>query len=87
MEMGKPLKESLGEVTKTVRFLNFFAENTQKYMEATKINDTGDKDVRIVYEPIGVIAAIKPWNIPLQTPIWGIAPALMAGCVNCIARC
>ncbi len=80
LEMGKPIKESSAEVAKTIAFLNFFAENTYKYMLPSKIEDTGLKDTKIVYEPRGAIAAIKPWNLPLATPIWTIAPALMTGC-------
>ena len=80
LEMGKPIKESSGEVAKTTRFLHFFVENTSKYMLSSSIQDAGAKDARIVYEPMGVVAAIKPWNLPLQTPIWAIAPALMTGC-------
>lgn len=43
------------------------------------IKDVPDKDVKIINEPYGVVALIKPWNMPLQTPIWAMAPALMAG--------
>jgi acyl-CoA reductase-like NAD-dependent aldehyde dehydrogenase len=80
LEMGKPIKDSSAEVTKTVRFLRFFAEHTAEYMRPSPIKYADPKDAKIVYEPIGVVAAIKPWNLPLQTPIWAIAPALMTGC-------
>lgn len=43
------------------------------------INEIPEKDIKIVCEPYGVVALIKPWNMPLQTPIWSMAPALMAG--------
>jgi len=79
-EMGKPIKESAGEVTKTSNFLKFFAEKAEGYMLDSSIQDTGEKEAKIIYEPIGSVAAIKPWNLPLQTPIWAIGPALMSGC-------
>lgn len=80
LEMGKPIIESKAEVERSISFLNYFAENTQKYMLPTKIEDIGSKDAKIIYEPRGVVAAIKAWNLPLATPISAIAPALMTGC-------
>lgn len=82
-EMGRPLTESLPEVTKSVKFIRAFAEKAESMLADFVINDVPGKDVRIVNEPYGVVALIKPWNMPLQTPIWSIAPALMAG--NAIA--
>lgn len=82
-EMGRPLSESLPEVTKSVKFIRSFADKAESMLADFIINDVPGKDVKIVNEPYGVVALIKPWNMPLQTPIWSMAPALMAG--NAIA--
>lgn len=82
-EMGRPLSESLPEVTKSIKFIRSFADNAEKMLSDFIINEIPEKDIKIVCEPYGVVALIKPWNMPLQTPIWAMAPALMAG--NAIA--
>lgn len=82
-EMGRPLSESLPEVTKSVRFIRSFADRAESMLSNFIITDVPNKDIKIISEPYGVVALIKPWNMPLQTPIWSIAPALMAG--NAIA--
>jgi len=78
-EMGRPLSESLPEVTKSVKFIRSFADNAERMLSAHVISEVAGKDVKIVSEPYGVVALIKPWNMSLQTPIWSMAPALMAG--------
>lgn len=78
-EMGRPLTESIPEVTKSARFLRYFADNTEMLLNDEIIDGVVNKDVRLVFEPYGVVALIKPWNMPLQTPVWALAPALMAG--------
>lgn len=82
-EMGRPLSESLPEVTKSVKFIRAFADKAENMLSDFIIRDVPEKDVKIINEPYGVVALIKPWNMPLQTPIWSMAPALMAG--NAIA--
>lgn len=82
-EMGRPLSESLPEVTKSVKFIRTFADKAESMLSDFIIRDVPGKDIKIVNEPYGVVALIKPWNMPLQTPIWSMAPALMAG--NAIA--
>lgn len=82
-EMGRPLSESLPEVTKSVKFIRTFADKAESMLSDFIIRDVPGKDIKIINEPYGVVALIKPWNMPLQTPIWSMAPALMAG--NAIA--
>lgn len=79
-EQGKPLGESLGEVSRSVKETRFTAT------EAFRINGStfpSEKDHAVsssTRHPIGVIAAITPWNFPLITPIRKIIPALAYGC-------
>lgn len=82
-EMGRPLSESLPEVSKSIKFIRSFADKAEQMLSDFVISEVPEKDVRIICEPYGVVALIKPWNMPLQTPIWSMAPALMAG--NAIA--
>jgi acyl-CoA reductase-like NAD-dependent aldehyde dehydrogenase len=78
-EQGKPLAEGIGEAGRAGFIFKFFAG------EALRIS--GDKvdsvrpgiDVEVTREPLGVIAAITPWNFPLAIPAWKIAPALAFG--------
>ena len=78
-EMGRPLTESLPEVAKSIKFIRSFADNAERMLADFVITEVPGKDVKIVTEPYGVVALIKPWNMSLQTPIWAMAPALMAG--------
>ncbi len=78
-EMGRPLSESLPEVLKSIKFIRSFADKAEQMLSDFIINEIPEKDIRIVCEPYGLVALIKPWNMPLQTPIWSMAPALMAG--------
>ena len=79
LEMGRPLTESIPEVVKSARFLRYFASDAEKLLANEEISGVANKTVNLVFEPYGVVALIKPWNMSLQTPIWSIAPALMAG--------
>ncbi len=79
-EQGKPVTEARGEVVYAASFTEFFAE------EAKRINGetipTFKKDARIVCikQPIGVVAAITPWNFPAAMITRKVSPALAAGC-------
>ena len=77
-EMGKPIKESLPEVAKCARALEYYSENGPKFLnpEVTKTDAT---DSYVAFEPLGVIGSIMPWNFPLWQCIRFAAPALMAG--------
>jgi aldehyde dehydrogenase (NAD+) len=78
-EQGKPLADGIGEAARAGAIFKFFAG------EALRI--VGDKldsvrpgiDVEVTREPLGVVAAITPWNFPLAIPAWKIAPALAFG--------
>ena len=75
-EQGKPLGEATVEVYGAAMWLQYFAG-----LEIPKqvIQDDGAAHVEVVQRPLGVVAAITPWNFPLILASWKIAPALVAG--------
>jgi len=77
LEEGKTLKDSRFEVNRN--YLKFYGALAFKI--AGKSLQSADPNTRIytVKEPLGVVAAITPWNFPLSTPLWKISPALAAG--------
>lgn len=79
-EQGKPLAEAAGEVDYAASFVEFFAEEAKRIYGETI--PTFKKDARIVCvkQPVGVVAAITPWNFPAAMIARKIAPALAAGC-------
>ncbi|MFC6313067.1 NAD-dependent succinate-semialdehyde dehydrogenase, partial [Paraburkholderia dipogonis] len=80
MEQGKPLAEARGEVAYGASYVAWFAdEATRIYGDLIPQQQRG-KRMSAVKEPVGVIAAITPWNFPLAMIARKIAPALAAGC-------
>src|ERR1043165_7379610 len=80
MENGKPLAQSVGEVGMTVDHLRWFAEEGRRAYGRVIPHQTDGKRNIVVKTPIGVVAAISPWNFPLVLSVRKIAPALAAGC-------
>ncbi len=79
-ETGKPPAESERDCERAAQALNFFAENAPSYLAPELQGFGGGTEIKLYFEPRGVIGAIKPWNFPLDLPLWScIAPALMAG--------
>ncbi|MHB1782420.1 MAG: aldehyde dehydrogenase family protein [Acidimicrobiales bacterium] len=76
-EEGKPLIEARSEVSNVAANLRYFAGMS---LVEESIYDDREAQVSVVRKPIGVVAAITPWNFPLGTAIAKIAPALAAGC-------
>ncbi|TRM88302.1 aldehyde dehydrogenase family protein [Sulfolobus sp. E3] len=79
LEEGKTLKDSMAEVTKSYNLLKFYGALAFKL--GGKTLPSADQNTRIftIKEPLGVVAAITPWNFPLSIPVWKVAPALAAG--------
>ncbi len=65
LEQGKPLGEARGEVTYGASFIEFFAEEAKRMAGETLPSHGADKRLMVLREPIGVVAAITPWNFPL----------------------
>lgn len=78
LDMGKPISSSLGDLAGTVACLRYQAECIDKLYG--EVAPTGESALGLVLrEPMGVVAAIVPWNFPLMMTSWKIAPALAAG--------
>ncbi|QDJ12222.1 hypothetical protein HVPorG_02801 (plasmid) [Roseomonas mucosa] len=77
-EMGKPLTESEGEVEKCAVTCEFYAANASRILE-DEVVPTSASESMIVYDPLGVVLAIMPWNYPFWQVIRFLAPALAAG--------
>jgi len=79
-EMGKPLAESKGEVQYAANFVKWFAEEGKRaYGRIIPTHDAG-KRLHVIKQPVGVVAAITPWNFPAAMITRKLAPALVAGC-------
>lgn len=79
-ECGKPLAESLGEVTYAASFIEWFAEEAKRAYGDTIPSFAAGKAVITLKEPVGTCAAITPWNFPLAMITRKAGPALAAGC-------
>ena len=76
-EQGKPLHEAADELNGAVGDLRYYA---QLSVPTDTVADTDDLVVQVLRRPMGVVAAITPWNFPVGTAVSKIAPALAAGC-------
>jgi len=79
-EQGKPLGESRGEVAYGAAFIEWFAEEGKRIYGDTIPQHQSDKRIVVIKEPIGVVAAITPWNFPNAMITRKVGPALAAGC-------
>jgi succinate-semialdehyde dehydrogenase/glutarate-semialdehyde dehydrogenase len=79
-EQGKPLSESRGEIGYAASFIDWFAEEARRVYGATIPSPWPDKRIVVTREPVGVCAAITPWNFPAAMITRKAAPALAAGC-------
>ncbi|HYA19777.1 MAG TPA: NADP-dependent succinate-semialdehyde dehydrogenase [Burkholderiales bacterium] len=80
-EQGKPLAEAKGEITYAASFIEWFAEEGKRIYGDTIPQNHSDKRLIVIREPVGVCAAITPWNFPAAMITRKVAPALAAGCV------
>jgi acyl-CoA reductase-like NAD-dependent aldehyde dehydrogenase len=78
-EQGKPLADGIGEAARAGAIFKFFAGETLRVGGERLDSVRPGIDVEIFREPVGVVAAITPWNFPLAIPAWKIAPALAFG--------
>jgi succinate-semialdehyde dehydrogenase/glutarate-semialdehyde dehydrogenase/succinyl-CoA reductase len=77
-EMGKPLKESIGEVEKCAWALEFYADHGDSFLSDEVLNTDARKSF-LTFEPLGVIGSIMPWNFPYWQALRFAAPCLMGG--------
>ncbi len=79
-EQGKPLAEAKGEVIYGAGFVEYYAEEAKRIYGETIPSHKADARIIVQREPIGVIAAITPWNFPIAMITRKVTPALAAGC-------
>ncbi len=79
-EQGKPLAEARGEVVYGASFIEWFAEQAKRVYGETIPTTDNNKRYIVIKQPIGVCAAITPWNFPIAMITRKVAPALAAGC-------
>ena len=79
-EQGKPLAESAGEITIGAAYVEWFAEEGKRVYGDVIPTIGNDRRLVVVKEPVGVCAAITPWNFPASMITRKVAPALAAGC-------
>jgi succinate-semialdehyde dehydrogenase/glutarate-semialdehyde dehydrogenase len=79
-EQGKPLAEAKGEVGYAASFIEWFAEEAKRIYGVTIPGHQADKRITVIKQPVGVTAAITPWNFPAAMITRKAAPALAAGC-------
>lgn len=80
LEQGKPLAESKGEVLHSADTFEWFAEEGKRAYGQIIPNSMAGKRHMVIKHPVGVVAAISPWNFPITLQSRKIAPALAAGC-------
>jgi aldehyde dehydrogenase (NAD+) len=78
-EQGKPLADGIGEAARAGMIFKFFAGEAVRLAGERLDSTRPGIDVEVTREPLGVVAAITPWNFPLAIPAWKIAPALAFG--------
>jgi len=79
-EMGKPLAEAKGEIAYSASFFTWFAEEAKRLYGETIPSQFAHKRLFAIRQPVGVVAAITPWNFPSAMLARKVAPALAAGC-------
>ncbi|MEH3022604.1 MAG: NADP-dependent succinate-semialdehyde dehydrogenase [Pseudomonas oryzihabitans] len=84
LEQGKPLAEAKGEITYAASFIEWFAEEAKRIYGDTIPGHQADKRILVIKQPIGVTAAITPWNFPTAMITRKAGPALAAGCTMVI---
>jgi succinate-semialdehyde dehydrogenase len=80
LEQGKPLSEARGEVDMSAKYILWFAEEARRIYGDIIPSPWKNRQLMVLHEPVGVVAAITPWNFPSSMLARKIGPALAAGC-------
>jgi len=79
IEEGKALKEALGEVDEGYDIVMYIAGEGRRLWSNVTTSEQPEKFAMVVRRPLGVVAAITPWNFPFSIPLWKIPPAIVSG--------
>ena len=79
-EQGKPITEARGEIAYAASFIEFFAEEAKRINGETLPSPKADGRIMVLRQPLGVVAAITPWNFPAAMIARKVGPALAVGC-------
>ncbi|WP_281413513.1 NAD-dependent succinate-semialdehyde dehydrogenase [Microvirga antarctica] len=79
-EQGKPLKEAKGEILYGAAFIEWYAEEAKRIYGETIPHNSDGRRLIVIHQPVGVCAAITPWNFPMAMITRKAGPALAAGC-------
>lgn len=79
-EQGKPMSEARGEITYGAGFVEFFAEQAKRVYGETIPSFKADARIVVLKQPVGVVAAVTPWNFPNAMITRKVSPALAVGC-------
>ena len=77
-EMGKPLKQGIGEIEKCIWLCNYFIGNSKNYLNDKIVRTRGQKSF-ITFKPLGLILGIMPWNFPFWQVFRFSVPSITAG--------
>jgi len=80
MEHGKPLGDARKEIKGAIDTLEYYAEEARRIAGEVAPSKSASMRSLVIRQPIGVVAAIAPWNYPVSLMAWKLAPALAAGC-------
>ncbi len=80
LEQGKPIREARAEIRYAAAFVNWFAEEAARTYGDVIPSNASDKRIMVLKQPVGVVAAITPWNFPAAMITRKVAPALAVGC-------
>ncbi|QIB34817.1 NAD-dependent succinate-semialdehyde dehydrogenase [Ancylobacter pratisalsi] len=84
VEQGKPLAESMGEVGMSAAYVLWFSEEARRIYGDVIPSPWGGRRILVTKQPVGVVAAITPWNFPSSMLARKIGPALAAGCTSVV---
>jgi len=77
-EMGKPIRDGVAEVQKCAAACDYYADNAERFL-ATEPIKTEARKSQVIFQPLGVVLAVMPWNFPFWQVFRFAAPGLMAG--------